>query len=432
MSTTLPPPIQAAVDDNTPRPYRWTARNKITGKKVHGQAQAVDVNDVTREILERDLIPLDIRRGEGSMLARDLGRKKVKHRDLVLTMRMLSSMIGADLHPLDALEVVERDCTDKTLAAALADIRVLYSSGASLSAAFRAQGDVFPDVVLDVIEAGETAGKIQVALERAAVHLDKGDELRAKIIKALIEPAIMAAVGVVVTAVIVWKVVPKMVTSFHDLGGPDYQVPGPTLALAHVAKMVPFVLLALALIGVAGAGYYRRVRRHPRVREVVDRVKFAIPLAGTLLHKTAIARFCHTLSLLLRCGVPVLQALELSSRACGSIRMERAILATRDAVGGRGSSITAPLREEPLFPDTLVRLIAAGEKSNKLGQMLENAAEVYDRDADVLADALTKTIGPAVGIVLSIMLGVIGLITLYPLTQIGNALDAGTTFLTGH
>jgi type IV pilus assembly protein PilC len=432
MSTTLLAPHEVAGDRNAPQPFRWTARSETTGKKVRGLAQAVDASDLTRDLLDRDLIPLGIRRGRGSVLSRDWGHKKVKHRDLVLTMRMLSSMIGAGLHPTEALEVVERDCADKNLARALADIRVLYSNGSGLSAAFRAQGNTFPAVVLDVIEAGEAAGKVQIAMERAAVHLDKGDELRAKIIKALIQPAIQAAVGLVVTAMIVWRVVPKMVTSFHDLGGPNYQVPGPTVALAHAAKMVPFALLGLALIIGAGAGYYRRVRRQPRVREFVDRLKFSIPLAGTLLHTTAIARFCHTLSLLLRCGVPVLQALELSSRSCGNIRMERAVLATRDAVGGRGSSITAPLREEPLFPDTLVRLIAAGEKSNKIGPMLENAAEMYDRDADVLADALTKAIGPIVGLVISVIIGVIGLLTLYPLTQIGNALDAGTTFMTGH
>lgn len=417
MTTTTESPTTVA--------YAYRARS-AQNKVVRGQALAANPEEVTRLLLERGLVPLGTpTRGEGSVLVRNVGRHRVKQRDVYLALQTLHSMIGVGSLPYpESLEVAEQDCGDPVLRAALADIRIAISGGIGIAEAFEAHDDIFPRVVLDVIAAGEL-GDMENALARAVEYLDRNDLIRTKIIKALIEPMIYAVVGIAVTTLIVSKVIPKMVTSFQAMGGPGYKVPGVTLAMASVAKTLPLILLVVVGVAVVATAYYRRVRHQERVREFVDKAKVKAPIIGGFLHYAAVSRFAHTLGMLLSCQVPLLYALEVAARACDNIEMERAVLAARDNVIAEGESLTTPLRREPLFPRKLIQFMEQGERTGRLGPMLLLAARDVDRDVDLRAEAMTKAIGPLVSTVLMVLISLVSLITLYPLTQIGSALDSG-------
>lgn len=401
--------------------YVYKARGS-SGKVVEGTVNAERETDVTKELLRNGLVPLSVKDASGLSLTADFDiRKTAKPRALVITTRQLATMLDSGLNYIEALDVVRADCEDRVLANALGEVRHEIQNGSSFSKAMAKQGQVFPDTVINLITAGESAGKIKDAMNQVADALDAQDQLRAKVKKAMMYPAVVAAISAIVFGFMMLYLVPKFTEAFTDLGGPDAQLPFLTRMVVGASDVMK-IGIPIALVLIVPAFFVYRANKHKDgVREVVDPLKLKLPVFGNLFHKMALARISHDLSGLLGAGVERLEALTITANTCGNITMKRALLAARDAQRN-GRPLTAPLKEEVLFPATLVTMIEAGEKSGRTAFMLEKAAAIYDRDIDQITDNLSALIEPLFIALLGGMVGVLVIAIYLPYLSIGDVI----------
>lgn len=404
-----------------PKKFNYKARDQ-RGKIINGTVQANSSADVTRELVRGGLVPLEIKGGGGVSLRGEFEiRKTAKPRDLVLATRQMAAMLDSGLNYIEAIDVVRGDCQDIVLKNALSEVRYQVQNGSSLAVAMENQGRVFPPMVINLIMAGETAGRVKEAMNQVADQLDASDRLRAKVKKAMMYPVILAVIsGIIFTGMMLF-LVPKFIQAFKDLGT-NVELPKLTQIVVAGSDLMKVGLIPSIIALVVIIFVYKSNAHRPAVREVMDPLKLRLPVFGKLFHKIALARMTRDLSGLLNAGVERLEALEITAKTCGNIRMERALLAAREAQR-EGRPLVAPLREEPLFPPMLLQMVDAGERSGRTPFMLEKAAAIYDRDVDQITDNLAALIEPIFIAMLGVMIGVLVIAIYLPYLSIGKALS---------
>lgn len=410
--------------DETVKSFTYEARDS-DGKVVSGTAKAERSEDVVRELLTRNLVPLKVKGGgaAGAGLQTDITlRKTAKPRELVLVTRQMAAMIDSGLDYIEAIDVVRGDCEDQILRSALGEVRAEIQNGIPFSQALKNRGEVFPPVVVNLITAGEASGDIKGAMNAAADTLDAADQLRAKVKKAMMYPMVVTAVTVLIIVFMLVYLVPQFTATFKELGGPDTKLPGLTQMVVHASNIAKIVV-PLSFVGFVPAFIaYKRVKHRDNVREVVDPFKMKLPVFGKLFHKIALARFCRNLSGLLNAGVDRIEALEISARTVGNIQMERAVMAARKEVT-MGRPFVEPLKAEPLFPAMLIQFVEAGDKSGRTGFMLGKAAEIYDRDVDQVTDNMTALIEPLLLAFAGVCIGLIVIAIYLPYLSVGDVIS---------
>ncbi|GAB2732658.1 type II secretion system F family protein [Nocardioides pakistanensis] len=401
--------------------FTYKARN-ADGKEVTGVAKATTKTDVTKELLFRGLVPLSVsspNAGGLSLQTEITLRRTAKKRDLVLATRQMAAMLDSGLSYIEAIDVVKNECEDTVLKNALTEVRLAISNGSTMSAALAAQGEVFPPVMINLITSGEAGGQVKQSMNRVADQFDAEDQLRAKIKKAMMYPAVVFVLSGVVFVVMMLFLVPSFASTFEEIGGPGTELPALTRAVVAVSDAMRWLLPAFAMAVVPGWIWYRRIKHRPKVREFVDPLKLRLPIFGNLFHKIALARFTRNLSGLLGAGVERLQALTIAAETVGNIKMERAIIAAREAQR-RGQPLVEPLRAEPLFPGMVIQMVEAGERSGRTAYMLEKAADIYDRDVDQITDNMSALIEPLFLVGLGVMVGTLVIAIYLPYLSIGN------------
>lgn len=420
-----PPTIVAKGAPDEIETFVYKARNSA-GDVVQGNAKAVNKNDVILALLDQGLVPLTVKGGAaGALFAEGNGlRKNAKKRDLVIATRMMSAMMDSGLSYIESIDIVRKDTEDPLLAGALNEVRIAVANGSALSAALAAQGDVFPPIMINLITSGEVGGKVKEAMNRVADQLDKEDQLRAKVKKAMMYPAMIFAVGGIVFGFMMLYLVPMFAGTFLEIGGEGAKLPTLTQMVVTASDIAKIVMPILAVIAIPAFIWYRRNKNKDSVREIIDPFKLKLPVFGNLFHKIALARFTQNLSGLLDAGVERLQALEITAKTVGNIAMERAVLKARDAQRN-GLALVDPLKAEPLFPNMVIQMVEAGEKSGRTGFMLGKAAGIYDRDVDTITDNMAELIQPIFMMVLGIMVGIIVIAIYLPYMSLGDVIEQG-------
>lgn len=406
--------------------FVYQARNSA-GEIVQGNAKALTRADVVNALLDRGLVPLDVKGGAtGALFAEGTGfRKAAKKRDLVIATRMLAAMMDSGLSYIEAIDIVRKDTEDPLLANAFNEVRIAITNGSSFSAALEAQGDVFPPIMINLITSGEAGGRVKDAMNRVADQLDKDDRLRAKVKKAMMYPMMISVVGGIVFAFMMLYLVPMFADTFLEIGGEGAKLPALTQAVVTASDIAKVVIPILLVFLVPALIWYSRSKNKDGVREIVDPLKLKIPVFGNLFHKIALARFSQNLSGLLDAGVERLQALEITARTVGNIAMERAVLKARDSQRN-GLPLVEPLKDEPLFPNMVIQLVEAGERSGRTGFMLGKAGDIYDRDVDTLTDNMAELIQPLFMACLGVMIGVVVIAVYLPYMSMGDIIDQGS------
>lgn len=404
--------------------FTYKARNS-EGKQVMGTAKALRREDVVNELIRRNLVPLQIKGGGsgGAGLGTEITfRKGAKKRDLVIASRQLASMFDSGLSYIEAIDIVRKDCPDPILASGLNEVRIAVQNGSSLSEAMAAQGDLFPPMMINLVTSGEAGGKVKEAMNRIADQFDAEDQLRSKVRKAMMYPVVVFIISMIIFAFMMLYLVPQFTNTFKEIGGPGTKLPALTQLVVNIAAVAKYAMPAFLLLAVPGFFWYRSNKNKDWMREFVDPRKLKVPVMGNLFHKIALARFTRNLSGLLDAGVERLEALEITAKTCGNIRMERAILAARDAQR-RGEPLIAPLKAEPLFPDMCIQMVEVGERSGRTGYMLGKAADIYDRDVDTITDNMSALIEPVFLVGLGVMVGTIVIAIYLPYLSIGEMIE---------
>jgi type IV pilus assembly protein PilC len=336
-------------------------------------------------------------------------------KELAVFARQCSVMIGAGLPLVECLEILGTQAENRRFGEAILATRADVEAGTSLAEAMRRRPAAFDGLVTNMVAAGEAGGRLDAILARLATYLEKTARLKSQVKAAMVYPATIIMIALLVVAAILWKVIPTFTTLFDGLGA---ELPLPTrlvIGLSDaVAKLLPFVLAGTA----AGWLGFRRYYGTPRGRVVVDRALLSLPVFGALLRKIAIARFCRSLSTLLGSGVSILQALDITSRTSGNAVVQAAVGTSRRRVE-RGEPIAATLRRTAVFPPMVVQMIGVGESTGSLEGMLAKIADFYEDEVEIAVAALLTVLEPALvallgglvgGVVIAIYLPIFGLI----------------------
>src|SRR5947209_2703092 len=380
----------------------------VSGVSTRGELEADDKQSVASQLRAKGLIVLDIEEQKNADVGDLLGRfKRVKAQELTVMTRQLSTMVSSGMSLLRALYVLEEQAKSDKLREALVQVRKDVEAGISLSDALRRHPDIFSELYIAMVEAGETGGILEETLQRVASQLEKDDSLRRQVKAAMIYPIMISCFALCVLLALVTFLVPVFEKVFKQFGGNLPTITQFTVSLSHIVTG-QWYLMVFGAVGVVVG--FRKWKRSERGREQWDRFKLKVPWKiGDIVQKVALARFSRTYSALIAAGVPMLQAIEITGRTAGNRVIEKAMDQVRDSVKG-GGSITTPMRaESDAFPTMVTQMIGVGEETGALEQMLSKVADFYEDEVAASLKALTSILEPLMIIVVG---GIVGFIVI--------------------
>lgn len=370
--------------------FAYTARNS-TGEDVTGVISAESKRDVLSLLSERSLFPMQVDDAQKSPPRWQL-KKRIKADLLATNLTQLADLLQNGVSLLAALDVLVEQATHPALANVFGDVRNQISEGNSLNEAFAAHPEVFNELTVSIVRAGYEGAFLEDALKQTADFLELQEELRGRVVGAMAYPVFLAVVGSIVTLVLIVFFVPKFADLFDQLREQG-TLPGATVVLLWLSDFLGRFGL---LIGAALAGCMYAARQSlstPKGRLFSDKWKLKIPLAGSILLNNAVSRFCRVLGTLLRNGVPLLKALEISSESAGNVVLATAIRNSAENVSA-GETLAAPLANCGLFPKPVMAMISVAEESNNLENVLINASNSIDRKTARQLDLMIRLIEP--------------------------------------
>jgi type IV pilus assembly protein PilC len=373
-----------------PDTYQYKVRDRA-GNMVTGTLVADSELLVLQRLREMGYTPLEVgKEKRGLNIDINITKKKVKLKDLAVFSRQFATMVNSGLPILRALSILSDQTDNKLLAETLGACRMDVEQGASLSGAMEKHPDVFNDLYVSMVKSGETGGSLDTTLLSLAAMLEREVTLRGKIKSAMTYPIAVIALVILIMSAMLLFVVPQFKSIYGQLGG-TLPLPTRTLLFASdIFKKYWFIVLALALVA---RFFFRRWKRTDAGREAIDRFKLRVPVFGALFHKTALSRFSSTLAMLLRAGVPILQALDIVQDTVNNRVVSHAVRDVQASVR-EGESINKPLAKHAVFPPMVVQMIAVGEETGQVDTMLEKVAQFYDQEVEASVDALTSLIEP--------------------------------------
>jgi type IV pilus assembly protein PilC len=407
--------------------YVFKGRNRM-GEVIVGERLA-DSRDMLRQLLRREQVMLTSVKEKGREIAvPKLGgrSKKVKAKDLAIFTRQFSVMIDAGLPLVQCLEILAQQQENKNFQMVLTQTRQDVEEGSTLAAAMGRHPKTFDQLFVNMIEAGEAGGILDLILQRLSSYIEKIVKLRRDVVSAMIYPAAVIVIAIAVIAVIMVFVIPSFQSIFTGLLGPGEQLPLPTRIIVGISDFLAGIG-GLLILGVIAAGvvairfYYRTPGGHRRI----DSLLLKVPIVGSILRKIAVARFSRTLSTLLSSGVPILQSLEITARTAGNVILEEAINKVRSGVE-RGESVVEPLKASEVFPNMVSQMIGIGEQTGALDAMLGKIADFYEQEVDSAIASLLTLIEPVMIGFLGVTIGSIVIAMYLPLfTLIGKMANGG-------
>ncbi len=340
-------------------------------------------------------------------------------KDVALFSRQLAVMIDAGVPVVQALEILERQFGKKAMAKVLRHVRTTVEAGSSLSEAMGRWRNIFGEFLISMVAVGETGGVLGFTLNRVAEYLEKLMALRGKVRSAMIYPLVIFLVAVGATIFLLVAVIPTFAQICATF---DAELPLPTRIVIGISNFIPTngLLLLLGLIGAAILGYYV-FRKNEKGRYFSDNVFLHTPVIGNVLRKSSISRFSRTLGVLIKGGVPIMEALEITARTSGNRVVEKAVLEARRSIS-EGKNISEPLEKSRVFPPLVTQLIAVGETTGDLPGMLDKLADFYDMEVDNAVNTMTSVLEPIMLIFMGVIVGGI-LISLYlPIFSISSVI----------
>jgi type IV pilus assembly protein PilC len=383
--------------------YDYAVRDR-TGQLVKGRLKADSPAMVASKLTSMGYAPVSIKEANAGM-KRDLTipgfGNKVGLKDLAVMSRQFATMINSGLSLLRALTILEEQTECKPLAKVLAQVRSEVEGGKALSVAMSVHPKVFPPLMVNMCRAGEVGGFLDESLLQIAANYEAEVKLRGKVKSAMTYPVVVAVMAVLGVGAMLLFIVPTFKDMFTSLGG---TLPAPTRVLVLMSELlkssIVFIVLGLVLLGVV----WKRCHRHPRVRDVVDPLKLKMPVFGGLFQKIALSRFTRNLGTMIHAGVPILQALDIVADTSGNVVVGRAVRDVQESVR-QGESLARPLNNHAVFPPMVVQMLAVGEDTGALDEMLHKISEFYDQEVEATTEALTSLIEPIMIAVMGVVIG---------------------------
>lgn len=398
--------------------YKVVAKDE-EGKTVTKTTEAENRLALNQILRQEKLIPVsveEVQKRDGKK-GRLFPHKKITLDDLVIMTRQLATMIDAGIPLLQGLEILTEQSENPALSAVVHDVRRDVETGKSFSEAVGKHSQVFSQMYISMVQAGEESGKLEEILDRLALYMEKTNGLIKKVKSALLYPIIVSCIAFLITLLLILKVVPVFKGIFDSFGAP---LPMATAFLVFLSDFLRQYLLFEIMAALGGGIFLKKYIRTPLGRKQWDQAKLNMPIFGPIFRKVAVTKFTRTFSTLVKSGVPVLTSLEIVGKTSGNTVIEEAVLSVRSSIR-EGECIADPLGKSKVFPPMVIRMISVGEKSGELEKMLTKVADFYDEQVDTAVKGLTSLIEPIIiafvglvigGIVIAMFLPIFKLTTL--------------------
>ncbi|WP_397607807.1 type II secretion system F family protein [Silanimonas sp.] len=402
------------VRENPLSQFVWTATDK-RGKTLKGDMAAKSANFVRAELRKQGLNPGDIK-PKSKPLFGSAG-KTVSPREITFFSRQMATMMASGIPMVQSLEILSNGQKNPKFAALIRSLRDDVSGGSAFSEALKAHPMQFNELYRNLVRAGEGAGVLDTVLDTLATYLERIEELKGKIKKALFYPVSVLAVGMIVSLILLMFVIPQFKETFAGFGA---DLPAFTLLYVNASDFMLanwWWLLVVAIGSVVGTGF--AYRASPTLQRNVDRWMLKVPVIGKIMHDSAISRFARTLALTFKAGVPLVEALGTVSGATGSIIYDEAVAKIRDDVAV-GYALNLAMKQVGIFPPMVVQMTAIGEEAGALDQMLFKVAEFHEQEVNNAVDAMTSLMEPFIIVVLGTLVGGMVVAMYLPIFKLGQ------------
>jgi type IV pilus assembly protein PilC len=398
--------------------FEYAVRDR-GGKLVKGTLDAENQGQVVQKLKTMGYAPVSITQSNAG-LKRELSipgfGNKVKMKDLAIMSRQFATMINSGLSLLRALTILADQTESKTLADVLGEVRGDVETGQSLSTSLAKHPRIFPPIMINMCRAGEVGGFLDRVLLQIAENFEAEVKLKAKVKSAMTYPVVVFCMAMLSVTGMLLFIVPIFAKLFDDMGA---KLPAPTRALVFLSTALkwtgPFLLIGLIVFSIV----WRRIKHQENVRNFVDPLKLKAPVFGGLAQKLALSRFTRNFGTMLSSGVPILQALDIVADTSGNAVVAKAVRAVQQSVR-QGDSLSRPLEEHSVFPPMVVQMMAVGEDTGALDEMLVKISDFYDAEVEATTEALTSLIEP---LMIAVIGGIIGamIVALYmPIFSVFN------------
>jgi type IV pilus assembly protein PilC len=397
--------------------FEYTARSQ-TGQIQKGQMDVANKDDVTAYLRKNRLIVVNVRE-QPKQIKLSMGGPRIKTRDIVIFTRQFATMINAGLPLVQSLNILAAQTENKALAEVTRAVVYDVESGNTLADAFSKHPKAFTALYVNMVAAGEAGGILDTILLRLATFLEKNDALVRKVKGAMVYPGVIICVAGVAIAVLLIFVIPTFQSMFASA---NLELPLPTRVVIGMSNfLIHFwwaIIAAIGAIVFAIRSYYST----PAGRLQIDAAMLKAPVLGDVLRKSAVSRFTRTLGTLVSSGVSILEGLEITAKTAGNQVVHNAVMESRQSIAG-GETIAAPLEKSKVFPPMVISMIAVGEQTGGLDEMLSKIADFYDEEVDVAVSALLSLMEPAMIVILGVIVGGMVIAMYLPIFDMMNAVQ---------
>ena len=397
------------------------------GKAIAGVIDADAARNARSKLRSQGLFPTEIyeqqagagaTKGEGLGVQVDFSKylERISVQDISTMTQQLSTLVGANIPMVEALTAMIDQVEKPKLRIILADVRDKVKEGSTLADAMKPHGDVFDDLYVNMVRAGEASGALETVLERLAEHTEATVRLRGKLIAAMIYPVLMSLVGVAIVMGLFVFIIPKIRRVFESF---DAELPWITEFLLGLSDFMVSFWWLLGLIGAGAAFFFRRWKKTEAGARSFDAIILRMPVFGRINRTVAVARFCRTLATLMNSGVPILNAMRITSTVVQNHVLADAIdEAARNVT--EGQSLAAPLKASGQFPPLVTHMIAIGERTGELEGMLGKVADAYEAEVETSVETLTSLLEPILILVMGGVVAFVALAILLPMLNLSS------------
>ncbi|MDO6444664.1 type II secretion system F family protein [Colwellia sp. 1_MG-2023] len=394
--------------------FQWQGVNR-KGKKVSGELSAASMLELKAQLRKQGVTPGRVKKKAKPLFGLG-GDKAITAADIAVITRQIATMLTAGVPLVQSIEMIGKGHSNGNMQKLLGDVGIKLQSGIPLSECLREHPKFFDSLYCDLVQSGEQSGALETIYDRIATYKEKAEALKAKIKKAMTYPIAVLVVAAIVTSILLIFVVPVFKEIFDSFGA---ELPSFTLLVLAISEfMQSYWYLGLGIVIAAIYLFKKAHLNSQKFRDSVDRKILKLPVIGDLLEKAAVARYARTLSTTFAAGVPLPDALESAAGASGNAVFRDAILEIRSEVSS-GMQMNLAMRNCNIFPDMVIQMVAIGEESGAVDDMLAKVATVYEQQVDDAVDSLTSLLEPMIMAVLGVVIGGLIVAMYLPIFQIG-------------
>jgi len=401
--------------------YKYSARNK-DGALIKGQIESKTRESAVETIQGKDLIIVDIEEDIGLSLEaiKEINIGGVPIKEKVIFMRQLSTMISASLPLTQALQILRDQAVNPKFKRVLGQVLYDIEGGSSLSKAFARNKGVFDDITMSLISAGENSGQLEIVMQRLALEMEKKKKLGERVRSAFIYPALIVVVIIAVIILLMTVLVPSMKEIYDDAGA---TLPWTTTLLINMSDFVLGYWYVIIIVLAVGGIFLKLFLDSNRGKRFFAMLAIKIPIFGKLMVDIQLSQFTRTLSLLLRSGLSIIEALRLTANSMSNIIFKEVILNARDEVE-KGIPLSLPISRATVFPLIISQMISVGEETGKLDEVLEKMSEYYENEVDVATGNLSTLLEPVILLVMGVIIAFIAAAIYMPMFNLSGVMGA--------